>query len=88
MRAVALHRGKSPQEVREKFGQGRMLMAKDAKDVGLVDGISTVDREVGKSQRGRPPGTRAASMGIRDRVRKPSLEPFFVGHSPQPKGTR
>jgi signal peptide peptidase SppA len=42
-KALALHRGVSTKEVLAKYGQGRMLFAKDALAAGLVDRISTLD---------------------------------------------
>lgn len=42
--AVAQGRGKSAATVRSKFGQGRMLMAQDALDVGMVDRIASFDQ--------------------------------------------
>lgn len=45
---VAKARGVTPGKVRGEFGGGRMLMAKDAKRVGLVDRIATMDEVVAK----------------------------------------
>lgn len=47
-KALALHRGVSTKDVLAKFGQGRMLFAKDALAVGLVDRIETLEGVVGK----------------------------------------
>lgn len=57
--AVAKYRGVSTKDVREKFGSGRMLRAADAKAVGLIDAISTIDDELSKrpkaaAKAGRP----------------------------------
>lgn len=45
---VARGRGVSVSDVRGGFGQGRVLMAKDAKAAGLIDKIATVDETVSR----------------------------------------
>lgn len=39
--AVALGRGVSAQQVMDKFGQGRLVIASEAVELGMVDGIAT-----------------------------------------------
>lgn len=55
---VAKGRGVSLAHVREHFGQGRMLLAKDAKAVGLIDRIATIEETLARlakaGGRGRP----------------------------------
>jgi len=46
VRAVAKGRGVAADVVRESFGQGRMLLAKDAKAAGMIDGIATLEETV------------------------------------------
>lgn len=46
--AVARGRGKSVDEVREKFGQGRTLMAPAAKKVGMIDAIAPADQALAR----------------------------------------
>lgn len=41
--AVARGRGADPQVVAETYGQGRMLMPKDALEVGMIDGVMSFD---------------------------------------------
>lgn len=41
--AVARNRGTSPGKVLSDFGQGRVFGAKEAKSVGMVDGIATIE---------------------------------------------
>lgn len=41
---VAKGRGVSPESVRARYGQGRMLLARDALAAGMVDGIATLDQ--------------------------------------------
>lgn len=63
--AMAAHRGVSVEHVKERFGGGRMLMPKEAKSAGLVDGIATFDEVIGKvsrSVRGR--STKAARLRV------------------------
>lgn len=63
--AMARHRGVSVEHVKEKFGGGRLLLPKEAKAVGLVDGIGTFDEVVGRVSRaaGRR-STKAARMRL------------------------
>lgn len=59
-KAVAKGRGVSLATVRKDFGQARMLLAKEALEVGLVDEIATFDAVVAKlAGRGRSGGARA-----------------------------
>lgn len=46
--AMARHRGVTTEHVKERFGKGRMLMPKEAKAAGMVDGIATFDEVVGR----------------------------------------
>ena len=46
VRSVARGRGVSVNHVLERFGQGRMVLAKDAKAMGMVDRIATFDQAV------------------------------------------
>jgi capsid assembly protease len=41
--AVARGRGTSPEAVLDLYGKGRLLRAEDARSVGMVDGIATLD---------------------------------------------
>jgi len=50
--AVAKGRGKSAATVRGKFGQGRMLMAADALEVGMVDRVASLDQVLAELTRG------------------------------------
>lgn len=50
--AVARGRGVSAATVSDKFGQGRMLMAKDAVKVGLADRVATYDEMLTRLARG------------------------------------
>lgn len=66
--AVAKGRGVSADTVRNDFGQGRMLLAKPAKDAGMVDRIdtleATIDRALAGKIRIRPVGVSAEDLGI------------------------
>ncbi|MBI1405699.1 MAG: S49 family peptidase [Caulobacter sp.] len=42
VKAVASGRGVSPNEVRNGFGEGRMVLAKDARAMGMIDRIATM----------------------------------------------
>lgn len=65
-RDVAKGRGVSVADVREKFGQGAMLLAKDALAAGLVDKIETLDQTITRLTRGTSkPGRKAEDLRIR-----------------------
>lgn len=59
--AVAKGRDVSVKDVREKYGQGRVLLAKDALAVGMVDRIATFDQTLARleKQAGRTSTTRS-----------------------------
>lgn len=68
VRAVASGRGVDPRSVRAGFGQGRMVMASEAKEQGMVDRISTLDGTLGRMlMRGaRKAGGDSAATTVRD----------------------
>lgn len=55
---VAAGRGVSVADVRNGFGEGRMLTAKDAKAAGLIDRIATMDETIARLM-----GRRAVAVG-------------------------
>lgn len=61
-RALAKGRGVSVTHVREQFGQGRMLFAKEAKAAGLVDRVATLTETLDRLA-GRRPRTASAAAG-------------------------
>ena len=73
VKSVASGRGVSAAKVKSDFGQGRVLMAQDAKDAGLVDDIAPIDdvvRDLAK-QKGRRatvavPGQMASGLVTND----------------------
>lgn len=48
LRAVARGRGRKPGEIESDFGQGRVFDAKEAKEIGLVDRIATLDETIAR----------------------------------------
>lgn len=63
---VAKGRGVSPDKVRADFGQGRVVLARDALAAGMVDGIDTLDgviRRVGRAARSLSAEAPAADIG-------------------------
>lgn len=60
--AVAKHRGTSPAEVRNGYGQGRMVGAREAKKIGLADRVETLEDAIGRMMRRRPT---SAGGGVR-----------------------
>lgn len=61
--AVAKHRGVSPATVKNDYGQGRVLMAKDALAAGMVDRIATLDSvlsELGVGSQASPSAAQSA----------------------------
>ncbi len=57
---VAKARGVSVDTVRSSFGQGRMLMAKDAMAAGMIDSIGTIEQTIGRLSK----GTQTAAMAL------------------------
>lgn len=60
VKAVARGRGVSANDVRNGYGEGRALKAKDAKAAGLIDRISTMDETIGRLL-----GRKPSSAGLR-----------------------
>lgn len=56
--AIAKHRGVKPAEVRENYGKGRALTAKQALEVGMIDRIATLDEVLADLGGSRSSGTR------------------------------
>jgi capsid assembly protease len=83
VKAVARGRGVSAERVRQEFGQGRSVMAKDAVRLGMADRIATMDDTIVRVASGRwkAPDRRAAGA-IDVRVVAMDLENFWVEPSP------
>lgn len=67
VRDVARGRGVSVNDVREKFGEGRMVLAKDAKAAGMVDRVETLNETVARLSRaigGRRPKAEIAERRL------------------------
>ncbi len=62
---VARARGKSVADVRATFGQGRVLRSPDAKKVGMVDKVATLDQVLSKLA---PKRTIAMAAGVVDEL--------------------
>ena len=60
VKAVARGRGVSPDTVRKSYGEGRMMLARDAVAAGLADRVATLDQTVTRlrSAQGRAAGSR------------------------------
>jgi capsid assembly protease len=66
--AVARNRGVGVQAVREGFGEGRAVGAKQAKALGMVDRIGTLDDTIARLQRrSQSRARRSAELDIRQR---------------------
>ena len=50
VKAVAKHRGKSPSQVRNGFGEGRMVGAREAVDLGMADRVATIEETIARLQ--------------------------------------
>lgn len=66
---VARGRGVSPADVRNGYGQGRALTAKDAKAAGLIDRIGTMDDTIGRLVGRKAPAGMRASVDDAARLR-------------------
>ncbi len=63
---VARGRGVSQTAVRDGYGQGRALTAKDALKAGLIDGIGTMDETISRLVSRKPAGGPRADASIGD----------------------
>lgn len=68
--AVARNRGRRPQTVRGGFGEGRMLIAAEAAEEGMIDGVATLADVLAavapKARRGSRNATAAAIIAIEE----------------------
>ncbi len=64
VKAVARHRGVSVSDVRSGFGEGRMVLAAEAKRLGMVDAVSTLGQEITRLVGGGGQGKRAESDSV------------------------
>lgn len=62
---VARGRGVPVETVRSDFGQGRMLMAKDALAAGMVDRVDTLDNVLASMEKSNASAQPAATRGMR-----------------------
>lgn len=62
--SVAKGRGVPVAQVREGFGQGRVLLASDAKAAGMVDDVATLGQVIGKMQSDLRAKTKARTTGV------------------------
>lgn len=62
--AVARNRGVSASHVNERFGQGRMFLAEDAKAAGMVDRIATLEQVISGLQPKRTPARSKARADL------------------------
>jgi ClpP class serine protease len=51
VKSVARNRGKSVEEVRNGFGEGRVVSARQAVKLGMADRIGTLEETIGQLQR-------------------------------------
>jgi len=60
VQGVARGRGVTPAKVRSKFGEGRLVLAREAAALGMVDGVATMEEIIADPTTGR--GDRAARV--------------------------
>ncbi|MEN6522848.1 MAG: signal peptide peptidase SppA [Anaerolineaceae bacterium] len=71
IRAVARNRGVKPAEVREGFGEGRVVASKKAVQMGMADRIATLDETIARLQKSS--GRRGVSADVDFRKRRMRL---------------
>lgn len=76
--AVAKGRGVSPAEVRSGYGEGRVLTAKRAKAVGLVDRVDTLEGSLTKTPKMRQAEERIERAAVVDEPRPADDQPAFA----------
>lgn len=81
LKAVAAGRGVSVAKVREDFGQGRVYGAAQAKEVGMVDRIETLDemiRRIG-AMKAKPSGSNASSAWAELNAAQADADRMLIG---------
>ena len=72
VRAVAEGRGVDTEKVESDFGQGRVMLAEDARRVGMIDRVGTLRETL--SRLGADDGTRAAARSVSLESKRVALE--------------
>ncbi|HCS40389.1 MAG TPA: signal peptide peptidase SppA [Anaerolineaceae bacterium] len=67
IKAVARNRGVKPADVREGFGEGRVVSAKKAVQLGMADRVGTLDETIVRMQKGMPRKAMSADVDFRRR---------------------
>ena len=73
---IASGRGRRVSEVREGFGEGRVVSATAAKNMGMIDRIATLDQAIGRLSQRRVSGLMRAEAG--------DAEPIAEASTPEP----
>lgn len=81
VRAVARHRGVKAAAVKTGFGEGRTLLASQALDAGMIDGVKTLDQVLADLGAPRRPGQRVGQ------AETPALELAAFSGVILPQGT-
>lgn len=67
VKAVAKHRGVKASDVRNGFGEGRMVRAKEAVDAGMADRVATLDETIARlAGGGRKKGGKSVAIAERE----------------------
>jgi signal peptide peptidase SppA len=72
VKAVARNRGVSPSDVRNGYGEGRMVGAKQAVALGMADRVATLDETLARLGASRMPQTMSAAAELPPVVATPS----------------
>ncbi len=67
IKAVARNRGVKAADVREGFGEGRVVSAKKAVQLGMADRVGTLDETIVRMQKGMPRKAMSADVDFRRR---------------------
>jgi signal peptide peptidase SppA len=67
---VAKNRGVSVDDVRSGYGEGRVVSAKRAVELGMADGVETIDDTIARLARARPRATTEGSARRTDQERR------------------
>lgn len=66
--AVAKHRGVSQKDVKSGFGEGRVVRAAQASEMGMADGVKTLEAVLGEMTRNQKPAVRRTASGFREKL--------------------
>lgn len=66
--AVAKHRGVSQRDVKSGFGEGRVVRAAKAAEMGMADGVKTLEEVLKEMTRNQKPAVKRTASGFKEKM--------------------